>query len=1577
MEARRSLREFHRLLKLIFIAGLALSTLLLTSNRAYAGEPPVAAYSFDAGEGEVAEDAAGEHDGTIEGAAWTKGRFGGALEFDGEAGDLVTIPGTEDLQLEEFTVEAWVRPAQSDLLAPVAAKLDDEEFGYALYAGGDNDAGYAEGYVLDGKSIDAHAVDDEALPEHAWSHIAVTVDGAHIRLYVNGELADTDSASDVEVGGEGPLTIGGNEAFEEGEYFSGKIDEVRVYDRALNAGEIGVDKGSGIASPASGPIAAYSFDAGEGEVAEDAAGGHDGTVEGPGWTKGKFGRALEFDGEAGDLVTIPGTEDLQLEEFTVEAWVRPAQSELLAPVVAKLDDEDFGYALYAGGDGAAGYPEGYVLDGKSIDAHAVDDEALTEHAWSHVAVTNDGAHIRLYVNGELVDTGSASDVKAGGGGPLTIGGNEAFEAGEYFSGKIDEVRVYSRALDAGEVAADKGAPIRTPPAAPVAAYSFDEGEGSTVEDAAGEHDGTIEGPGWTKGKFGGALEFDGEAGDLVTVPGTEDLQFEEFTVEAWVRPAQSDLLAPIVAKLDEEEFGYALYSGGDNAAGRPQGYLLEGKQISATAFDDEELAEHAWSHIAVTNDGAHIRLYVNGELEDTSPVDEDVKAGGEGPLTIGGNEAFEAGEYFSGKIDEVWVYDRALDADEIATDKNSGIDSPATAPVAAYSFDAGEGEVAEDVFGENDGAIEGAEWFEHGRFGSALYFDGSEGDLVTVPDSNDLDLTDEFTLEAWVRPDEANEWSAVITKEREGGLSYQMHAEGEGNAPVGYVQNSEGSFEVEAGDDPIPPHVWSHLAMTYDGQKLRYYVNGEFEGSDDSGDPGISENPLFIGGDNGGEEDAFKGLIDEVRIYSRVLYEDEVSTDLRAGIQSPSRAPVAAYSFDAGEGTTTEDLTGNEHNGVIKGASWFANGKYGKALSFDGEDDVVTVPDTADLRLEEFTLEAWVRPVNCGLLEPVVAKLHDEELGYALYAGGDSNAGRPEGYILDGKEIDSHAVDSNALPRHAWSHIAVTRDGAELRLYVDGELVDTGWASAVMAGGEGPMQIGGNESFVNPEYFEGLIDEVRIYNRALGEEELRQTMEAALSTATTEAATDLGANDAILNGTLKSNGPETEYYFEYGETPAYGSIVTGEELDREPDQLEINQAIINLSPETAYHYRLVADGLSGLSYGKDMLLMTGNRTMSEEEEKEIREAEKHSELTPKAAKAGPKSFYGMMWTGDLSRMLDSKTNAFQPTEESGAKWIKLPVGKGFPKEQTKEAFEEAKAHSLTILPGMGGGPIPKPETSLRSDWLTYAAETVKTYGPNSSYKIKTWEIWNEPNMPHPITFEQGENQEDKEAKEKFKAESIEKVNPKAFAKFFDEMATVMRAAAKEGENKEGIEILAPGLFGYRSPGCNHNHTECHQVPRQFLKVMNEELGGPTTNAYDAINIHPYVFRLGKAHKQHAPTKQEIVELVEAIHQSIVELHKVRTDLPIWVTELGFPVENLKNPKLFPNVTLPVQRLAVKASFAMMQSNRELLNIPHAFYYNLQDISVPGWDYHSGLLDFNGKKRPAWSAYKCRAEGNPC
>jgi hypothetical protein len=278
-------------------------------------------------------DDAGEHDGTIEnGASWTAGKFGSALRFDAED-DCVTVPDSEDLDLDAaFTLEAWVRPERPRVWVPVISKETSTEFiSYQLYAGGED--GDPAGLVAENDSGYAEATGEEGLPEKVWSHLALTSDGEELILYVNGEPIDT-AESVVAQESSGPLRIGCAEGWG---HYEGLIDEVRVYDRVLEAGEIGADRETAIATPPSeDPIAAYSFDEGSGEVAEDAYGNHDGTIEGADWVGGKFGGALRFDAEAEDIVSVPDADDLQLSgSFTLEAWVRPSVSQYWMPVLTK------------------------------------------------------------------------------------------------------------------------------------------------------------------------------------------------------------------------------------------------------------------------------------------------------------------------------------------------------------------------------------------------------------------------------------------------------------------------------------------------------------------------------------------------------------------------------------------------------------------------------------------------------------------------------------------------------------------------------------------------------------------------------------------------------------------------------------------------------------------------------------------------------------------------------------------------------------------------------------------------------------------------------------------------------------------------------------------------------------------------------------------------------------------------------------------------------------------------------------------------------------------------------------------
>ncbi|HEV2727981.1 MAG TPA: LamG domain-containing protein, partial [Solirubrobacterales bacterium] len=483
-------------------------------------------------------------------------------------------------------------------------------------------------------------------------------------------------------------------------------------------------------------------------------------------------------------------------------------------------------------------------------------------------------------------------------------------------------------------------------------------------------------------------------------------------------------------------------------------------------------------------------------------------------------------------------------------------------PVAAYSFDAGHGEVAEDLVGENDGALEGATWFDNGRYGKALLFDGEET-CVTVPHAADLQLSEEMTVEAWVRPHDLSD-QPVIYKSAWGNLGYALGISYFNTAkPEGLIGEGPGKYEDVVSPDPVAENVWTHLAFTYDGATMRLYVNGELVATQaQSTPPPAGEGPLAIGCNPLYPED-FDGLIDEVRIYDRALGVDEVVTDARTWLESPARGPVAAYSLDTGEGAVAEDLVGG-HDGAIEGATWFDKGKYAKALSFDGVDDCVSVEDAPELQLtEDFTLQAWVKPKGEVKADPIIFK--ENEGFFSYYLGlGLASSGKVEAYIGEEEEDHTLAVSPEPLTANVWAHVAVTYDGARMRLYLNGDMVDTNATGQGNLPSSGPLQIGCADIF--NEHFNGLIDEPRLYDRALGAEEIALGMRVPLpATATTEAY-GVDATEAVLVGKIGSHNEETEYRFEYGTTPAYGNTVPemNEDIVLSDEDREVEEAIFDL-----------------------------------------------------------------------------------------------------------------------------------------------------------------------------------------------------------------------------------------------------------------------------------------------------------------------------------------------------------------------------------------------------------------------------
>jgi hypothetical protein len=150
-------------------------------------------------------------------------------------------------------------------------------------------------------------------------------------------------------------------------------------------------------------------------------------------------------------------------------------------------------------------------------------------------------------------------------------------------------------------------------------------------------------------------------------------------------------------------------------------------------------------------------------------------------------------------------------------------------------------------------------------------------------------------------------------------------------------------------------------------------------------------------------------------------------------------------------------------------------------------------------------------------------------MAYTLYAS-DGAGKPPAGYIR--RSADVRALGTSAIPLNAWTHLASTYDGANLRVYVNGVLAGTTAVTGAIGGTANPLRIGGNLPW--GEYFNGLIDEVRVYNRALAASEIQGDMNAAVAggapggfvsamapvSAPVMSSDSPGAGASILTGTV-------------------------------------------------------------------------------------------------------------------------------------------------------------------------------------------------------------------------------------------------------------------------------------------------------------------------------------------------------------------------------------------------------------------------------------------------------------------------
>lgn len=225
---------------------------------------------------------------------------------------------------------------------------------------------------------------------------------------------------------------------------------------------------------------------------------------------------------------------------------------------------------------------------------------------------------------------------------------------------------------------------------------------------------------------------------------------------------------------------------------------------------------------------------------------------------------------------------------------------------------------------------------------------------------------------------------------------------------------------------------------------------------------------------------------------------------------------IAAYTFDKDSGNQVKDVSGNGLNGIAKGTK-VVDGKFGKALEFDGTASQVEIPNNAKLNIKTaITVEAWVKPSKYNDLSAVVQKWGDtsNRRQYLLCFVAD----KVRMYISGTGGTWPSAASTIAVKTGEWTHIAGTYDSKAIKVYINGKLDGETANNEGLFASDLPAWIGGygpDAEFGSNRHFPGVIDEVRFWSGALTAEEIQKGMAGPIT------AVDTAGKLAVKWGGLK------------------------------------------------------------------------------------------------------------------------------------------------------------------------------------------------------------------------------------------------------------------------------------------------------------------------------------------------------------------------------------------------------------------------------------------------------------------------
>jgi len=524
-----------------------------------------------------------------------------------------------------------------------------------------------------------------------------------------------------------------------------------------------IGTGSAWADLTDGLVAHWKLDG----DANDSAGSNDGTlVNGPVWTTGQIGGALDFDGTS-DYVRIPDDDSISVgdQDYTICAWIKPdtLSSAYSSAIVSKVrggDDKE--YHLVVGTNRSLRLA--VEKDGNNQKA-VTTDSLIAEDLWQHVVVTFDSSTktVTFYYNGVFKPSTSTIDTLPDElNDDLYIGvWGGAYHPYGNFDGKIDDVRIYDRALSAEEVkelccgqllslevvGPDEVAEKFQAQYKAIADYelasdvdvtdsanwSVEPNDNCSI--AAGllttemidlptnvtitaqysesdvnevaEKDVSI----FAICPSGSALKFDGVDDYIQGSSSPFDFEDTTFTVCGWFKTTAS--LYPHILSEGGCEGGWSVGGTGTAYPGcmavglkRKNSTNWAYRAVTLNTYDDGN-----WHYFAavITTDtlnasGNQADIYMDGQLAQLQVDSYGYPYGSSSKNWRIGTRAIPTA-YFNGTIDDVSIYDRALSDEEIQTLMHTRPDTDDLNLVAYWDFDEGSGQVAGDLAGGNDGQL--------------------------------------------------------------------------------------------------------------------------------------------------------------------------------------------------------------------------------------------------------------------------------------------------------------------------------------------------------------------------------------------------------------------------------------------------------------------------------------------------------------------------------------------------------------------------------------------------------------------------------------------------------------------------------------------------------------------------------------------------------------------------------------------------------------------------------------------------------------------------------------------------------